>query len=121
MISFNSFPFSDPGRNEEWIKNISRVSADGRPWRPSKHSRVCSDHFTPEDFEVHTNIRRLKSTAVPTIFPTYPANKQPAPVKHRKPPMKRCAPSTSENQGKDDTLHYASSLKAQKLDHNYCF
>jgi septal ring factor EnvC (AmiA/AmiB activator) len=58
---------------------------------------------------------------VPTIFPTYPAHKQPAPVKHRKPHMKICAPSTSENQEKDDTLHYASSLKAQKLDHNYCF
>ena len=39
-------------------------------YTPSESSRVCSDHFRPEDFdtELHRKIVRLKSSAVPIVI-----------------------------------------------------
>ncbi|GFN85408.1 THAP domain protein [Plakobranchus ocellatus] len=72
-----SFPFSDPERCEEWISNISRIQSNGKPWLPSKHSRVCSDHFLLSDFKTETKIRELTNSAVPTVFLSDLNHKQP--------------------------------------------
>ncbi|XP_069484054.1 THAP domain-containing protein 5 isoform X2 [Ambystoma mexicanum] len=37
-------------------------------WTPTKHHFLCSDHFTPDSFDVRWGIRYLKQNAVPTIF-----------------------------------------------------
>lgn len=42
---------------------------------PSKHSKVCSDHFVPSDFQQNvggTYKLKLNANAVPSIFPSYP-------------------------------------------------
>ncbi|CAM1313864.1 Uncharacterised protein r2_g2436 [Pycnogonum litorale] len=83
-ISFHSFPFKDQRLLNIWSKKIAR-----QDFRPSKHSKVCSLHFSPDSFvenRVDSNIYRLKNKssnlklrklrpdAIPTIFenvPTY--------------------------------------------------
>ena len=86
-VSLHRFPV-EPQRRLKWIKSLNR----GETWRPSKAALVCSQHFTPEDFEplaeFSANIR-LKSTAVPSIFPTGPvARKVTIMKKKRKIPAK---------------------------------
>ena len=78
-ISMHTFPQNDVMR-KKWLKAISRDN-----FTPSKHSGVCSLHFQEFDFEVisqDTNTyrkkkrlqkRRLKPTAVPSIFPNLPS------------------------------------------------
>ncbi|GLH12757.1 THAP domain-containing protein 11 [Gryllus bimaculatus] len=46
-IKFHSFPGKayEKERKEMWITAINRVNPDGTPWRPTKYSKVCSEHF----------------------------------------------------------------------------
>lgn len=44
-ISFFRFPAVDSDRRSQWIAAVKRRTASGKPWEPSKHDRVCSDHF----------------------------------------------------------------------------
>lgn len=39
-------------------------------WTPTKYSKICSHHFTPDSYETSgwSNKPRLKSDAVPTRF-----------------------------------------------------
>ncbi|XP_062398549.1 THAP domain-containing protein 1-like [Sardina pilchardus] len=61
-ISFFKFPFRDPERLKQWIRNVNRVD-----WYPTKYSSLCSDHFAPDCFK--PNFRAgLTGYAVPTIF-----------------------------------------------------
>ncbi|OON22454.1 THAP domain protein [Opisthorchis viverrini] len=69
-LSFFRFPRRDVARTENWVLACGRER-----FVPSQHSRVCSQHFKPEDFErdirselLGTGHRRmrLKDTAVPT-------------------------------------------------------
>ena len=32
-------------RRKAWLQKISRVGPDGKPWKPTKNSRLCSEHF----------------------------------------------------------------------------
>ena len=72
-ITLFKFP-SDPKLREKWAKQVRRTRAN---WKPTKHSVVCSEHFTQDCFEADAAIaatlgiskkRRLKPDAVPTIF-----------------------------------------------------
>jgi hypothetical protein len=56
------------------VKQVRRTRAQ---WTPTKHSVLCSEHFSEDSFEVDSAIaatfgipkkRRLKPDAVPTIF-----------------------------------------------------
>ena len=70
LMSFHKFP-TELRQRLRWTKSLNR----GENWQPSRHSLVCSQHFTPEDFEPmgEFSIRiKLKKTAVPSIFPTEP-------------------------------------------------
>ncbi|GBO15124.1 THAP domain-containing protein 1 [Araneus ventricosus] len=64
-ISFHHFPLNDQQKLKMWIEKMKRKS-----FKPTKHSRICSQHFVEEDFEYETftNRRLLKKTAVPKIF-----------------------------------------------------
>ncbi|XP_077533814.1 uncharacterized protein LOC144145872 isoform X2 [Haemaphysalis longicornis] len=46
-IGFYSFPSAarDRLRRLAWIKAVRRESKDGRPWEPSRASRLCGKHF----------------------------------------------------------------------------
>lgn len=72
-ISLHKFP-RDPVLREEWTKQVQRTRAQ---WKPSASSVLCSSHFTDDCFEPESNIaaqfgikkaRRLKPTAIPSIF-----------------------------------------------------
>ena len=49
-VRFFSFPSTDKKTYLEqkriaWIRFCRRVNADGSPWTPSRHSKICSVHF----------------------------------------------------------------------------
>ncbi|XP_054464112.1 THAP domain-containing protein [Anoplopoma fimbria] len=63
-VNFFRFPLGDDARLEQWLLNVRR-----RNWIPSKSSRLCSTHFKEDQFFIDKEgKRRLKETAVPTIF-----------------------------------------------------
>ncbi|CAB1438453.1 unnamed protein product [Pleuronectes platessa] len=64
-ISFYPFPLQDKPRLQRWVDNMRREE-----WAPSRHQCLCSEHFTEDCFDIRWGIRYLKSTAVPTVFPS---------------------------------------------------
>ena len=73
-ISFHSFPDlqTDKERARQWISKIRRDP--GANFVINKNTKLCSKHFTPEDFVYGGGIplaprRLLKKTAIPSIFP----------------------------------------------------
>ena len=73
-VSLYKFP-KDPSLRAQWEKQVQRTRAK---WKASKNSFLCSEHFTPNSFEVDSQLaaqfgikkrRRLKPGAVPSIFP----------------------------------------------------
>ena len=73
-VSLFKFP-RDHVLKWQWRKQVQRTRAK---WSgPSEHSVLCSDHFTPECFEIDSLLapsmgldkrRKLKPDAVPSIF-----------------------------------------------------
>lgn len=73
-VSTFKFP-EDPKLRKEWLIKMKRES-----FEPTKHSRICADHFTADCFQQNLAIRTslgstfkprrldLKKDAVPTIF-----------------------------------------------------
>ncbi|TGZ54875.1 hypothetical protein DBV15_01901 [Temnothorax longispinosus] len=59
---------SDSVRRAEWIRRIGREC-----WTPNRNTRLCEDHFTPDQYEQHRidGKRKLKCNAVPSIFMRY--------------------------------------------------
>ena len=71
-LSFHSFPDTKSPRGKEWIIKIRRDI--GPEFTINKSTRICSAHFKPDDFifiefNIETERRHLRSTAVPSIFP----------------------------------------------------
>lgn len=71
-IMFHRIPTKKKERKNRWL---SVLSIDLKtPVESIKKWRVCSEHFGPEDYLEHTDVfnrgtvRRLKDTAIPTIF-----------------------------------------------------
>jgi THAP domain-containing protein 1/3 len=79
-VSFHCVPWQNKALLAKWIEANPRMG-----WKPSEHSRMCSLHFTVDDFieertdkktrrkrycadQKLTN-RRLKDGAVPSVFP----------------------------------------------------
>ncbi|KAG8568206.1 hypothetical protein GDO81_013918 [Engystomops pustulosus] len=68
---FFRFPMKDPERLAKWIEAVQRDD-----WRPSIHSKVCSDHFTEKDYMIRPGAAcpYLRMDAVPT--PLYPIQRK---------------------------------------------
>ena len=74
IVSTFKFP-EDPKLRKEWLLKMK-----GESFEPTKHSRICADHFTADCFQQNLAIRtslgstfkprrlNLKNDAVPTIF-----------------------------------------------------
>ena len=60
-VIFNGFP-PEPERKDKWLKNIRM------DWQPSKHSKICSDHFTQTNFNRTYKRVKLSDDAIPTRF-----------------------------------------------------
>ncbi|KAK9685480.1 THAP domain [Popillia japonica] len=48
----NLFPFNHSNISNEWVKAVRREN-----WKPSKHSKLYSDHFLSSDFKVSRAVR----------------------------------------------------------------
>ncbi|KAJ4448840.1 hypothetical protein ANN_00231 [Periplaneta americana] len=110
-IQFFTFPFKDQERLKKWIAAVRR-----RNFLPTRHSRICSEHFTKEDYLVRPNINvpRLNSSAVPSIFHAHP-KKVTRKTRNRR---KKLCDTTSENvfttpQRKLDFGQIESSIKRE--------
>ncbi|XP_028454663.1 THAP domain-containing protein 5-like [Perca flavescens] len=63
-VLFFRFPLCDPVRLKQWLTNMGR-----NKWIPSASSHLCSMHFEEDQFLSDRKVnKRLKTTAVPTIF-----------------------------------------------------
>ncbi|GAB1860441.1 THAP-type domain-containing protein [Camponotus japonicus] len=64
-IQYFSFPFKDERRLMAWINAINRPQ-----WTPTKNSRICSQHFTRNDYLDRPGgyVKHLKYNAVPSVF-----------------------------------------------------
>ncbi|XP_014679474.1 PREDICTED: uncharacterized protein LOC106819344 [Priapulus caudatus] len=68
----HAFPKSNQTRYIAWKKAVRRGEKN---WSPSKHAVVCKQHFDDDDYMGNTTSgtvrlqKRLKSTAIPHIFP----------------------------------------------------
>ena len=72
-LSQHKFPVT----RDQWSREVAKTRSD---WtEPSKHSQLCSLHFTKDSYETSvllaqemglpTKKLRLKETAIPTLFP----------------------------------------------------
>ncbi|XP_062610837.1 uncharacterized protein LOC134272644 [Saccostrea cucullata] len=79
------FP-TDPLRRKAWIHAIKRGETRFQSWTPSTHAVVCRAHFKSDDYLTETQhgttplSKRLKKTAVPSIFPWV----EPSPHSHER-------------------------------------
>ncbi|XP_067304884.1 FAD synthase isoform X1 [Pseudorasbora parva] len=65
-LTFHTLPLHDVQRLNQWLLALRR---DRSPIQSIRGLRVCSEHFSPDDFSVAKgNKRRLKSTAVPKLL-----------------------------------------------------
>ncbi|KAL5245952.1 hypothetical protein ACI65C_013360 [Semiaphis heraclei] len=82
---FFRFPHSNEELMKKWIEAIKRKN-----FKPSQHSRICSDHFTNDDFQIRPDASRplLRLDATPSVFPAFPPYYQKV-KKQRKNPMTR--------------------------------
>ncbi len=90
-VSFHRFPSEKdrPLIRDQWIKAMHReeILENGKrvPWTPTDNHRLCSNHFTQNDYIIHSETQRtLKETAVPSIFPAFPSYMQKKPSLRRK-------------------------------------
>ncbi|CAH1396345.1 unnamed protein product [Nezara viridula] len=63
-ISFYTFP-RDPVMRKKWIIAMKRKN-----FEPTYSSRVCSKHFTPDQYQIrpNCNFELLKPDSVPSVF-----------------------------------------------------
>ena len=78
-VSFHSFPDPKSVKGKQWIKRIRREP--GTNFVINKNTKICSEHFTPDDFvssdlPVQDKIRRLIPNAIPSVFPWRPVKKR---------------------------------------------
>uniref|UniRef100_A0A8C2EIR4 THAP-type domain-containing protein n=2 Tax=Cyprinus carpio TaxID=7962 RepID=A0A8C2EIR4_CYPCA len=65
-LTFHRFPSNDRERLNLWLLAVQRDV--NLPINFVKHMKLCSEHFSPDDFKSVQQKRLLKSTAVPNLF-----------------------------------------------------
>ena len=83
-VTIFKFP-SDPVLRSKWEKQVQRTCAD---WKATKHSHLCSEHFTDDSFEVepklatsYIQVHSLSATQDASVqcelllHPTYPVDR----------------------------------------------
>ena len=109
-VSFARFP-ADNDRKKLWASKVPRLDATNRKenWFPTQNSRICTEHFLPDQFVTENGKRKLKPDAIPTVFYTKKAKKvRPLPPKERLP---LCD---------SDTVGHSNNSTRINHDHNYC-
>lgn len=75
------FPLNNPKLLNIWLNKVKRKN-----FKPTKFSSLCSEHFTPEDYQLRpgADVKLLKTEAFPTVFKGLPSYLQDKlPVKRR--------------------------------------
>jgi hypothetical protein len=69
LFSGYSFPLNDEARLRQWLHAMKR-----KGFRPTKYSKLCSEHFKETDFMYQPGFqyKRLKKEAVPSVFAEFP-------------------------------------------------
>ena len=78
-ITFHAFPLKDEELLRKWLSRLAR-----KDFSPTSYSKLCSLHFTADDFVKESNDqrkrettvlvrRRLKKNAYPTLFSSLPS------------------------------------------------
>ena len=68
MIFCCSFPTRSLDLLEKWVQSIQSQNIQRPDWYPLRHTRICSEHFLPEMFDLTGQTVRLRENAVPTLF-----------------------------------------------------
>lgn len=70
-MQFRRFP-KDRDLRLRWIRAVCRIDPDNpvaAEWKPtSDYTYICSNHFLESDYEATSKLRRLRRTAVPSVF-----------------------------------------------------
>ncbi|XP_065223271.1 uncharacterized protein LOC135847594 [Planococcus citri] len=76
-VTFHRFP-RNPDSREKWIRAMKRKN-----FEPTKNSRLCEKHFTPECYIEFPRRKRLRENAVPVKFdfPAFVENVQPEQIR----------------------------------------
>ncbi len=68
------FPLKDPILLEKWENAVTRINNNGKVWRATRDSFICSNHFEQLDYITpptsENGTCRLKKNAVPSVFST---------------------------------------------------
>ncbi|KAL4088861.1 hypothetical protein QTP88_023945 [Uroleucon formosanum] len=85
-IHFFNFPLKNSILLKQLVNALKRQN-----FKPTQWSRICSEHFTQEDFVHRSDSERplLKIGSVTFIFKGFPSYLQPKPIKIRKLPSQR--------------------------------
>ena len=62
-VILHVFPRFDPPR-QQWIDFTKKYQG----WQPKTSSRVCSIHFRDSEYYIVNGNKRLKPTAIPTVY-----------------------------------------------------
>lgn len=71
MILFLCYRFpKDPDLRKQWVTAIKRIKIGSRDsiWTPGHREVICSKHFLRSDFVPNLKLKRLKPTAIPSVF-----------------------------------------------------
>ncbi|XP_025414926.1 THAP domain-containing protein 1-like [Sipha flava] len=118
-ISFFRFPVSNNDLMSKWVSAIKRKN-----FKLSQWSRICSIHFTEQDFQVRPEAHRLllKDDAVPSIFPSFPSYLQKSNKIPRKTPTLRntcnediTVDNLEDNINQCDNMNLSSNFKSMEV------
>ncbi|XP_010894219.2 uncharacterized protein LOC105025314 isoform X1 [Esox lucius] len=62
-VKLYSFPLREPRRLKQWVDQMR-----WKAWKPTRHSRVCAEHFEEKYLITSGQGVRLSPDAIPTIF-----------------------------------------------------
>ncbi|XP_060866748.1 THAP domain-containing protein 2-like [Metopolophium dirhodum] len=111
-IHFFRFPISKNELMTKWLSAMRRKQFVASQW-----SRLCSVHFTEQDFQVRPGAHRLllKDNAVPSIFPSFPPYLQKQNKIPRKTPTLRNTCSKDVTVDQCDDMHSISNFKSVEI------
>ncbi|XP_073536258.1 THAP domain-containing protein 1-like [Phyllobates terribilis] len=112
---FFRFPMKNPEYLAKWLEVIRRDK-----WKPSIYSRLCSDHFTEEDYMLRpgASYPYLRLDAVPSIINGVRIKKPPA----KKPAKKKdsgTSPSPNVAQKPKSAAKAVTSEATMSVEHSY--
>lgn len=95
-VQFFQLPLNKPKILTQWL-----IVLDRRDWVPKPSSKICSLHFSSDDYVVrpNTNVPRLKPDAIPSVFPDLSSSQD----ERETSPFNKSKEETIPNKTKEET------------------